>query len=389
MAIRGNRNKGLYRGKNGEWGVLFFLSGRQHGPKIIGSRQDALDYMNDMKARHRKGLLGIDELERKKQLALEEACELYHRNCPMDLLNKRGYSKSLMSYFGGSTKIILIKLEAFDGYRNHLAQRKISVATIKQHLQYAKALWKHLFRTGYLQKNVLEFLVLPFCNDSRVRFLRADEELKLRDVLSPEDFRKVRFAILTGMRAGEIWNLRWDENVSFEIGLISLFKTKNGKPRHIPISEECRWILEKQKEQNSEWVFPSPSDPTKQTTHHNFMARTFRPALKNAGITNFRFHDLRHTCASRLIMAGVSPTVVRDILGHADLAMVSRYSHLSPEYLLKSVETLSNIALHKSNVETKTEIKSESNEKNQKITYEIGKSEPVKEVEEKLEQING
>ena len=72
----------------------------------------------------------------------------------------------------------------------------------------------------------------------------------------------------------------------------------------------------------------------------NYMHRVFMPALKQAKIEGFRWHDLRHTFASRLVMAGVDLRTVQELLGHKTMAMTMRYSHLSPQHQLDAVKRL-------------------------------------------------
>jgi len=89
----------------------------------------------------------------------------------------------------------------------------------------------------------------------------------------------------------------------------------------------------------SPWVFPSDTGRTPLDAE-NFINRVFRPALESARIENFRWHDLRHTFASRLAMAGVDLNTIRELLGHKTLAMTLRYAHLSPAHQLDAVQRL-------------------------------------------------
>ena len=100
-------------------------------------------------------------------------------------------------------------------------------------------------------------------------------------------------------------------------------------------------------------MFPSegetPLDPK------NYMNRVFRPALTRASIHDFTFHDLRHSFASRLIMAGVDIRTVQELLGHKSLRMTERYTHLSPAHKLEAVQRLARPAEERTGTATGTE----------------------------------
>ena len=87
------------------------------------------------------------------------------------------------------------------------------------------------------------------------------------------------------------------------------------------------------------WVFPSATGETP-IDARNYINRVFEPAMEKASIEGFRWHDLRHTFASRLVMAGVDLRTVQELLGHKTQAMTLRYSHLSPGHQLDAVQRL-------------------------------------------------
>ena len=172
----------------------------------------------------------------------------------------------------------------------------------------------------------------------RLRYLEKDEIKRLLEVC-PDYLRDiVEFAINTGMRQGEIFNLKW-EDVDYNTGLIHLLKTKSGNKREVPMNENVKNVLARVKRpQDAVYVFSSyhnkPFDNVK---------RSFKTALEKAGIENFRFHDLRHTFASQLVMAGVDLLTVKELLGHKTIEMTLRYSHLSGEHKSKAVQVLDDL----------------------------------------------
>jgi integrase len=138
------------------------------------------------------------------------------------------------------------------------------------------------------------------------------------------------------MRWGEISGLTWDR-VNLDQGFITLLDTKNHERRDIPMDGTVRGLL-KEMERKSPYVFGNEEG-------HPFtrLERSFATALKKSGITDFKFHDLRHTFASNLVMAGEDLNTVRELLGHKDLTMTLRYAHLAPNHKTRAVNVLDRI----------------------------------------------
>lgn len=153
-------------------------------------------------------------------------------------------------------------------------------------------------------------------NNQRVRHLLAEEETALaREIPNPGDWSKIVVAVHTGLRRGEQFWLRW-EHVDFTTGIVTIADSKSGEPRHIPMNDTVRAVLRALPSRlKGPWVFPSETGETPLDAQ-NFVNRVFLPALRRARIENFQWHDLRHTFASRLVMAGVDLRTVQELLGH-------------------------------------------------------------------------
>ena len=176
-------------------------------------------------------------------------------------------------------------------------------------------------------------------NNHSLRFLSEAEIEALLDFCPPHLHAIVETDLLTGMRKEELLSLKWEQ---VNHGLIHLFRTKSGHPRHIPISGRLAEILQKLRHTNqlkSPYVFCDA-----QGRRFNSVKTSFRTACRKAGIDNFRFHDLRHTFASHLIMRGAGLKPVQELLGHSDIKMTMRYAHLSPGHLQESINLLNTLA---------------------------------------------
>jgi integrase len=157
--------------------------------------------------------------------------------------------------------------------------------------------------------------------DEVVRLLQECNSAKRKHL-----YHIVVCALNTGMRKGEILNFQWSQ---IRNGFIYLEKTKTKNRREIPINEELAAVLKeirKEEGLTSEYVF------TYARCAIDRVDGAFRGALTRAGIQDFRFHVLRHTAASHLVMRGVSLKDVQEILGHKTMTMTLRYAHLNQEH---------------------------------------------------------
>ena len=148
----------------------------------------------------------------------------------------------------------------------------------------------------------------------------------------------VILAMNTGLRRGELFHLTW-ANVNFHTRTLVVegANAKSGNTRHVPLNDEALRILKKWKSQSktTDLVFPG-----KDGKPLDNIQTSWQSTLRLAKITAFRFHDLRHHFASKLVMASVDLNTVRELLGHADLKMTLRYAHLEPEHKAEAVSRL-------------------------------------------------
>jgi integrase len=134
-------------------------------------------------------------------------------------------------------------------------------------------------------------------------------------------------ALTTGARKGELTNLRW-EDVDLERGLAYCGRTKNGDPKSLPLVPAVIDQLRGFAAAPKAFVFGTSASGARP---YAFDSR-WRQALKAAKIRNFRFHDLRHTCASMLALSGATLLEIGDLLGHRQLQITKRYSHLTTQH---------------------------------------------------------
>lgn len=255
----------------------------------------------------------------------------------------------ILSHFG-NLPLRHFNTLSVEQYQTILINKGLKPATVNKHISILKAMIKkavdwNMVEDGTL-KRVRKVKQLTE-NNKRLRYLSKEECYTLINSCDPHLKPIVITALNTGARKEEILSLEWD-NVDLKHGFILLDKTKNGDRREIPINETLRATLQNpMRRLDIPYVFYDPVDGKR----YKDVKRSFKTAIKRAGITDFRFHDLRHTFASQLVMSGVDITTVKELLGHRDIKMTLRYAHLAPSHKVKAMDILDNTLTGKSTIQ--------------------------------------
>lgn len=204
---------------------------------------------------------------------------------------------------------------------------------------------------GYLKKNPIKGIKPPKVGPGRLRYLSPEEFKRLMEAMEPSSLLEnpynkgekvsdlvrgylkpmVTLALNAGCRLGELLSLEW-KDVNLKEGIITLEHTKNRERRIIPLNEVAHEAIQSLPRRiDTERLFPF--------SRHQVHGAFYR-ACKRAGIKDFKFHDMRHTFASYLAMSGANMRTIQELLGHKDLRMYMRYSHLSPAHLKEAVNKL-------------------------------------------------
>lgn len=215
--------------------------------------------------------------------------------------------------------------------------RTHSPSTVNRYRSVLSAIFKYAIGQGYVTTNPVGRVPCRKVNNQRTRYLNDGERRRLLAVCKKSDWDKfhllVLMAMTTGMRKSELIGLRWCD-VDFDKNLAFLGDTKNGEQRFCPIPVFVMDELKPFRQVGNGLLFPSELKPDKPFEFKKHWIK----ALKAGGIENFRWHDLRHTAASLLVMNGATLYEAGEVLGHKSTQTTKRYAHLSTQHKSKLVE---------------------------------------------------
>ena len=213
-----------------------------------------------------------------------------------------------------------------------------AASTVNHHRSLLSLTFQLAIRNGKATTNPARATRHRKEDNSRARYLTSDEETRLRKVVTerwPEHLAELDLALNTGLRRSEMYSVDWD-NVDLGRRFLRVVRGKNGEGRYVSLnSVAIRTLTELQKAHATGPVIRNLAGERLCSPRY-----WFDKAIEAAGIEDFNWHDLRHTFASRLAMAGVGIRGIQEALGHKSISMTVRYAHLAPDFMADVVEKL-------------------------------------------------
>jgi site-specific recombinase XerD len=239
----------------------------------------------------------------------------------------------------GSLPVRAVTPQKIEETLRKLGDKGRSHATVNRYRSLMSSIFAVAVRDGRALENPVKKVSRRRESPGRIRFLLAPEEPKLRKAIRAKwKDREPEFdlSLNTGMRKAEQFGLRWAD-VNMQQKILTVFG-KTGR-RFININAPAKKALLKLHRLSNGSAFVCPHKKNEQQQDYR---RWFEHALRDAKVANFRWHDLRHTFASRLVMSGVDLRTVQVLLGHKSIVTTMRYAHLSQAHQQAAVEKLEN-----------------------------------------------
>jgi len=355
------KSRCMFKDARGRWWLDYYTPEGQRRRKLCGSHEDA------------KSALAEIDLAKKRETYIDPNSaptfqDYSDRYLETVSVHKESHErekrlmKNLRVHFA-SSRLSKIKRSQVIEYRK-VRVKRVKQSTVNREISLLRHMFNVAIDDGLLALNPARGGpgLKAFKEQRRMRYLEMEEIemllkcIDLRIVQNSSDKLKsnakkfwqflgtaVVVALHSGMRKGEILSLRWDQ-VNWEKRHILLTDTKNSEPRRVPIDKMLLHELAEQRQRvnKSELVFPS-FDRDGNVVSLKDVKGAFGRVLKDASITNFRFHDLRHTFASHYMMSGGNLYTLAKILGHKDIKMTQRYADLSPDFMDRERERMDTI----------------------------------------------
>lgn len=329
--------------RNHVWWMSFMFQGRQVR-RTTGTTDKRLAESILCKVKVQIAEGRFFETREEQERTFEEMMDRYLKECAV-LKAPKSHQRDcqalnhLRPVFG---ELVLAEItpKLLAGYKAQRRTEHAAPATINKELQLVRHAFNVAMREWeWCRENPMHRVSMEPVHNEVDRWLTPKEEEGLMAASSPWLREIMTFALNTGMRQGEILNLQW-QDVDFTRGTLMVMKSKNGTRRTIPLNSTVYELLAAKQAAAGTSSGPVFKTPLGNTLQVRFLVREFCEARDRAGIPDFRFHDMRHTFATRLVQRGIDLYKVQRLLGHKTGTMTQRYAHHSPESLRDGVNVL-------------------------------------------------
>lgn len=315
------------RGKR--YGIGYSHQGKWQRKMVADTKKEALEIEREVKRKISREIhLGIAE---PKKMYFEELCEeylIYSERNKKPSTNRRDKTsiKNLSPVFDGHL-ITHISLRDVEYYKN-MRWEKVEPATVNRELGCIRHMFNKAVEWEFLYDNHLRYIKLLKEPPAITRYLTKVEIQRLLVNCNGHIKPIVIMAVNTGMRKGEILNLKW-QYVDLKNRIITITHSKNNEMRTVPINDMLyNSLIEHGPQHPNQYVFSHPDGRP-----YGDVKTGFKKALKRAGITEFRFHDLRSTYAVHLALNGTRLLHIKNLLGHKDISVTLRYCQFADKLM--------------------------------------------------------
>ncbi len=340
-------------------GKVWYYNVSQNGREVIRStgqtsKAAALLELEKIRTIRNEGKSILERKRPDRVLTFGALCDQWYTvhlsqkrmNGAVEMLNiwKRGIGISTL--LKNITSTTIVKFLEDHAAHCKATGRGFGASSRNRHVTMMHAMWRRGLKEKWMSvPNPTENIDRLPESIGRTRFLTVDEVTKLlSDEQTPLWLREfMTMALHTGMRAGEMKALKWT-SVNLTERIITIRMDKRGIGRQLDISDTLLEVLKRRHAVpgRGSLVFPSPKPGHQETPLKNY-DDSFRLALGRAGITDFRWHDLRHTFASHMVMSGADLSTVQACLGHSQQTMTQRYVTLAPNHVKRAVRLLDKV----------------------------------------------
>jgi integrase len=338
MRTQPSKTRGVFERppESGIWWINYYVHGKQHRERV-GRKSDATALYQKRKADSRRGVK-LPELQPQKVTTFGQLANDAVDYAKAHLKTWADYDwkeRALQEPFG-SRPAGEITPQEFDRF---LTEHCRTPATANRFRAFFSLCYRLGMEEGKVTSNPARLVRMRRENNARLRYVTRDEYRKISDIIL-RDFPKQQPAfvvsVYTGMRWGEQFSLTWNQ-VDMRRKVIRLTQTKNGSARNVPLNSVSVEALDHQQSQ----VPHKPADPVFPLNSASDRCRWWlEPALAEAQITGYTWHNNRHTFCSWLAMAGVSLKEIQTLAGHKTITMAARYAHLSPDAAASASERM-------------------------------------------------